>query len=425
MGIDISNTTFKKFADFAATVSGRTRLAVDDRIGKNGVERTVKAAANWDFIGNVKRGADKRETNDAVRAYFRQSVAELFGGEAHIPDNVKEAMELHNFGKGKPLTARRIIAVQKAIEDVKSPSSYLDYSATIEDAAAKMRAIPAPRDSNGRTYAAADVGKAVDAVIAAAGQDLALLNVLKDELVLPNIINGGKNLRSEDQIKAKVAAIKANVDELRQAADGDMSLFYTGLRGLIGMRGKPLKAGAIASIIDQVKQIDISALRKLSASSSSVQLHKAISRYAMKVKEIIKNSKALEAFNNPAADQVGFVAKMIGRLLISRCSQSTQASILASFQTEACRKLLTGYDTIAFGDPPEMRHDVWNEMTKLADYSSTVVYDIATLLTPENEEPQIAVPDADNNRLPPDSKLYKHMFADLESCAEKRIDVKP
>ncbi len=29
----------------------------------------------------------------------------MFGGESHIPDSVKEAMKLEDYGKGKPITA--------------------------------------------------------------------------------------------------------------------------------------------------------------------------------------------------------------------------------------------------------------------------------------------------------------------------------
>ncbi len=41
------------------------------------------------------------------------------GGVDHIPDNVKDAMKMQDYGKGKPLTARRILAVKAAIDAVK------------------------------------------------------------------------------------------------------------------------------------------------------------------------------------------------------------------------------------------------------------------------------------------------------------------
>lgn len=39
----------------------------------------------------------------------------MFGGEENVPENVKTAMKLDDYNQGKPLTARRIIAVRDAI----------------------------------------------------------------------------------------------------------------------------------------------------------------------------------------------------------------------------------------------------------------------------------------------------------------------
>ena len=40
----------------------------------------------------------------------------MFGGERNIPDSVKDAMLLKDYDRGKPLTARRILAVKAAID---------------------------------------------------------------------------------------------------------------------------------------------------------------------------------------------------------------------------------------------------------------------------------------------------------------------
>ena len=40
----------------------------------------------------------------------------MFGGEAKIPESVKKAMLLGDYGDGRPLTARRIMAVKDAID---------------------------------------------------------------------------------------------------------------------------------------------------------------------------------------------------------------------------------------------------------------------------------------------------------------------
>ena len=53
----------------------------------------------------------------------------MFGGEANIPDSVKDAMLLEDYNQGKPLTARRILAVKVAI----------DVDGTAKERAAKLK----------------------------------------------------------------------------------------------------------------------------------------------------------------------------------------------------------------------------------------------------------------------------------------------
>ena len=48
------------------------------------------------------------------------AVGNMFGGVDHIPDNVKDAMKMQDYGKGKPLTARRILRIALTMGFVKS-----------------------------------------------------------------------------------------------------------------------------------------------------------------------------------------------------------------------------------------------------------------------------------------------------------------
>ena len=70
-----------------------------------------------DKVGKLGRSTSAREANNVTREIFRQSVAAMFGSEDRIPPEVKNAMKLGDYGKGKPLTARRIIAVKAAVEN--------------------------------------------------------------------------------------------------------------------------------------------------------------------------------------------------------------------------------------------------------------------------------------------------------------------
>ncbi|MBQ8125828.1 MAG: hypothetical protein IJ173_08090 [Kiritimatiellae bacterium] len=119
MALDINgyNATFKAFTDFAtqSVEAGDTKAIA--RAGEGGplAGRTI-TAAKGDFIGNVGRFSANRDANNVARDLFKQAIEDMFGGPEKIPPSVQDAMKLEDFGKGKPLTARRILAVKNAID---------------------------------------------------------------------------------------------------------------------------------------------------------------------------------------------------------------------------------------------------------------------------------------------------------------------
>ena len=122
MPLDINgySANFSQFVKFAqgslATKTGKSTVAKleTSQLGDRTVG-SLKANKN-DGVGNWLRNSDKMAANDRVRDLFKASVADMFGGEAKIPAGVKKAMEMEHFGVGKPLTARRILAVKAAID---------------------------------------------------------------------------------------------------------------------------------------------------------------------------------------------------------------------------------------------------------------------------------------------------------------------
>ena len=113
------NAQFDLFVEFARQQmkAGHTRAVAraGAATGATLNERAISAAASGDRAFAVVRSGVSKTANDVARDLFRKSVAEIFGGERKIPDSVKRAMMLKDYGSGKPLTARRILAVQEAI----------------------------------------------------------------------------------------------------------------------------------------------------------------------------------------------------------------------------------------------------------------------------------------------------------------------
>ena len=103
------NDTFQKFVDFANkayATKGEDTVARFTGMPKGDYKGT---------FASLLRTADMKAANDQVRDLFRKTVADMFGGEKFIPDIVRDNMKLEDFGKGKPLTARRIKLVATAI----------------------------------------------------------------------------------------------------------------------------------------------------------------------------------------------------------------------------------------------------------------------------------------------------------------------
>ena len=95
MALDINNADFRMFTDFAAAAkSSKSRAQLGGPTVLAGQPRTITAAKNWDFVGNIGRLSSQKATNDSVRQLFRDTIANMFGGENHIPENVLKALKL-------------------------------------------------------------------------------------------------------------------------------------------------------------------------------------------------------------------------------------------------------------------------------------------------------------------------------------------
>ena len=114
---NVVNKQFQQFYSFAQASSDNTIAKIGVAAeGANLGERSIVAKAG-DFIGKFRFQAS-RDVNDNTRALFKQTIIDMFGGEDNIPQSVKDAMLLKDYGKGKPLTARRIKTVATAIQEL-------------------------------------------------------------------------------------------------------------------------------------------------------------------------------------------------------------------------------------------------------------------------------------------------------------------
>ena len=128
MALDVNgyNDTFRAFADFAriSESAGEKKAVARFTTGADITTgalagRNVVAASSDSVRGIFKwfRASDDQKANNETRKIFKEAIIDMFGGESKIPESVKKAMVLADYDKGKPLTARRIIAVATAIRN--------------------------------------------------------------------------------------------------------------------------------------------------------------------------------------------------------------------------------------------------------------------------------------------------------------------
>ena len=122
MSLDINgyNATFKAFTDFAqahiAEKDGKTIADAQFHKPAGGLKTVAIDVAQGDSVHKWTRGIREWTVNDRTRDIFKNAIANMFGGETKIPASVKKAMLLGDYNAGKPLTARRILAVKAAID---------------------------------------------------------------------------------------------------------------------------------------------------------------------------------------------------------------------------------------------------------------------------------------------------------------------
>lgn len=123
------NANFTRFVTFAqeqATAMSKTAARDSKAVARLASDGAVTplfarnvSATTTDKVGSWWRSGTEKTANDQVRTAFRAAVAEMFGGEEHIPQSVLDAMRIKDYGKGRPLTARRIMEVKVAVDAAK------------------------------------------------------------------------------------------------------------------------------------------------------------------------------------------------------------------------------------------------------------------------------------------------------------------
>ncbi len=327
---------FAQFADLEAARDGKTvaRLDADDPLGGRKI-----SVQTGDKVHALFRGKTVKGQNDAVRDLFKGSVAEMFGGESRIPAAVKEAMRLSDFDKGRPLTARRIVAVRQAIDIVKA-----DFDTAVEQAKANAEAADLYKglDADGRARVDELIGEAVKACIA----DKDAVDVVVKHI--NRIIQAeGKSLRSVDSIRDKVDRIVANFKELRSFAGKNPDVMRLGKDLLDDLGGKSVPQGILGRIVGAVGKAKVDCMKKFSPDATAPDMHKAVVQFYTGLQRAMATSGVEQALEG--GDELEPCRNFVACLLVAKCGRERLPDFQATFTSDTLTKLAAIYEKVFDG----------------------------------------------------------------------------
>ena len=344
MAVELINATFDAFVQFAQTqeAAGKSRAVArfDADAGELGgiVNRTIKpGSGDWVGIG-AGRLASLKRANNATREAFRNAVANMFGGESHIPDSVKEAMKLEDYGKGKPLTARRILAVKAAIEQLGEKRN-----ACIKGSKADFR-----YTKDGRELC----DKRIETAFLACDNNFDVMDIVQYHIG-PITVNGADQLRTEEGVQKKVGSIVANLNELKKLSK-DNPMIYEAGRKMLMDTGVTLDKGMFAKLVKACNKASIDGLRELSGSSFAMDIHN-VTRQMHKF--ITQTMLSCGADKLGGGDANGAVRKFIATVVISRCGKSAIQHIRDAMDSEDASMLLEYYSLTGKGQNVHVRDE--------------------------------------------------------------------
>ena len=249
-----TNTQFQQFVEFANT--SKTESIARATLTTDGKPHSINGTSE-SFIGKLFRSDATKDANNYTRTIFKESIAKMFGGESNIPDSVKDAMKMADFDKGRPLTARRIMAVKAAIDQVAEK-----MKTCVEESKANF-----DYTTDGREKCDEMIEKAF---IACNGNTDAM-DIVKTHIG-EITVNSASSLRTEEGMQKKVEGLLDNLNELKELSKQNPAI-YTAGKHMLRETGTALPKGMITKLVQACNEAPINDLRKLSGSSSGMSIH--------------------------------------------------------------------------------------------------------------------------------------------------------
>ena len=187
-----------------------------------------------------------------------------------------------------------------------------------------------------------------DALVAAAfracGDDADVRAIVMDNLDLV-LVAPDASLRSEDAVRQRVEALRANFAELRELAANDPELLAQGKAMLAMLHGKSLPAGLLRRLVQAAWEQPTGDLRGLSGRSRGTAIHRAVVQLYRNADRAAEESGAMQMLDG--ADELAVCRDFVVRRIFSTLRPADVQGLHAALHSQNGARLSRAYGGIA------------------------------------------------------------------------------
>jgi hypothetical protein len=163
-------------------------------------------------------------------------------------------------------------------------------------------------------------------------------------------VNGAGELRTPDQIKARIDALRANLAEIRASSNGNLAAEKAGVNFLDTLGAQSVPPGMIGRIVQASLYAKPGEYAKLSPSSTPQQLFQAVVDMHKAVEKVLRDVHFTETFTESPELLAG--RDYIASLVFTRFPPAKLQAAAAAFRGETALKVLALVNKIMAGDYP-------------------------------------------------------------------------
>jgi hypothetical protein len=203
----------------------------------------------------------------------------------------------------------------------------------------------------GHAYAKAGEGNAekVDKLIKIALKHCAenedAVRIVADNIDLV-LVSNSASLRSLEEVRERAEAVAANFEELKALSKDNPAVYEAGKRMMTTIKGKSLPPGMIAKLLAEASKAKLDAIRRLSSSSSAMDIHRAVTQLRENLVSAMESSGAEMAMGGP--DEKQACRNFLAAMMVGRCGAKALRAMQGAFAGDLASKLQAFY--MAIGD---------------------------------------------------------------------------